>query len=94
MSDQDTRPNANVAIFEGQRIRRQWVEGRWHFSVIDVVGLLTEAAEPRTYWAQLKGKLGAEGAHETLQALKQLRMTAADGKQRLTEAPTLRPCCA
>src|SRR5260221_5221104 len=85
MSDQDTRPGGNVAIFEGQRIRRQWVEDRWYFSVVDVVGLLTEAAEPRTYWAQLKGKLGTEGAVETLQTLKQLRMEAADGKQRLTD---------
>jgi hypothetical protein len=70
MSDrdgQDTKPDATVAIFEGQRIRRQWIEGRWYFSVIDVVGLLAEAAEPRTYWAQLKGKLGTEGASETLQ---------------------------
>src|SRR5262245_35377301 len=82
---QNERPDLRVVIFEGQRIRRQWVDDRWFFSVIDVVGVLTQAAEPRTYWAQLKGKLGAEGADETLQALKQLRMEAADGKQRLTD---------
>src|SRR5258706_10465017 len=57
-----------------QLVRRQWHEDRWFFSVVDVVGLLSEAASARTYWAQLKAKLGAEGAGETLQALKQLKM--------------------
>lgn len=86
MSDeQDGMPRGNVAIFEGQHIRRQWVEDRWYFSVVDVVGLLSEAAEPRVYWSQVKSKLSSEGAHQTLQDLKQLRMEAADRKQRLTD---------
>ncbi len=75
----------DVALFEGQRIRRVWHDGRWFFSVVDVVGLLTESAEPRTYWAVLKGRLRGEGADETLTNCKQLRMEAADGKQRLTD---------
>jgi hypothetical protein len=50
-SDEGKRtPGTDVAIFEGQHIRRQWLDGRWYFSVIDVVGLLTESAEPRTYY--------------------------------------------
>ncbi|HEX6819537.1 MAG TPA: hypothetical protein VF120_14260 [Ktedonobacterales bacterium] len=61
------------------------MDDRWYFSVVDVVGLLSEAAEPRVYWGQLKAKLTSEGASETLQSLKQLRMLAADGKQRLTD---------
>jgi hypothetical protein len=74
-----------VALFEGKRIRRVWLEDRWYFSVVDVVGLLAEAAEPRVYWSQVKSKLASEGAHQTLQDLKQLRLEAADGKQRLTD---------
>ena len=71
---------------DGRLIRRQWHDGRWFFSVVDVVGLLSEAASARTYWAQLKAKLGAEGAGETLQALKQLKMRSLDGKMRATDA--------
>jgi len=70
----------------GRLIRRQWHEDRWYFSVVDVVGLLTEAAAARTYWAQLKAKLAVEGADETLRALKQLKMRALDGKLRTTDA--------
>jgi hypothetical protein len=79
------KPSTAVALFEGQRIRWQWVEDHKFFSVIDVVGLLTESPEPRTYWAVLKGRIQTEGANETLTNCKQLRMTAADGKQRLTD---------
>jgi DNA-damage-inducible protein D len=83
--EQNDRPDLRVAFFEGQPIRREWLDDRFYFSVIDMIGVLTQAAEPRTYWAQLKSKLAAEGADQTLQALKQLRMEAADGKQRLTD---------
>jgi DNA-damage-inducible protein D len=83
--EQNERPDMRVAIFEGQRIRRQWYEERWFFSVIDVVGLLSEAVDPRSYWGHLKAKMADEGAGQTLQNLQQLRMEAADGKQRLTD---------
>lgn len=69
-----------------QRIRRVLHEGRWFFSVIDVVGLLTDSPQPRTYWAVLKRRLSDEGASELLTTCKQLKMQAADGKQRLTDA--------
>ncbi len=76
----------DVALFEGQRIRRQWHDGRWFFSVIDVVGLLSESAEPRVYWGVLKQRLATdEGFVEVFTKCKQLRMEAADGKQRLTD---------
>jgi DNA-damage-inducible protein D len=71
---------------EGHLIRQQWHDGQWYFSVVDVVGLLSEAASARTYWAQLKAKLGAEGASETLQDILPLKMRALDGKLRLTDA--------
>jgi hypothetical protein len=82
---QDSQPNASIAIFEGKRIRRQWHEGRWFLSVVDVVGVLSEAVDPRSYWGHLKAKMAAEGADQTLQNLQQLRMAAIDGKQRLTD---------
>jgi hypothetical protein len=83
--EQDRVPGGSVAIFEGQRIRRQWVEDRWLFSVIDVVGLLTESADPRKYWFDMKRYIQAEGFRELSEKIRQLRMEAADGKQRLTD---------
>ena len=76
------------------QIRRVWHEGRWFFSVIDVIGLLTDSPRPRKYWSDLKVNLASEGS-EVSARVGQLKMTAADGKQRLTEPPpTPRRCCA
>jgi hypothetical protein len=74
-----------IESFDGV-IRRVWHDDRWFYSVIDVVRLLTEADQPRSYWSQVKAKMNAQGANETLQNLQQLRMPAPDGKLRLTDA--------
>lgn len=69
------------------QIRRVWHESRWFFSVIDVIGLLTGVNIPRNYWSDLKRKLSQdEGYTELHEKIVQLKMTAADGKQRLTDA--------
>jgi hypothetical protein len=69
------------------RIRRVLHEGRWFFSVIDVIGLLTEANIPRNYWSDLKRKLSLDEGYTELHArIVQLKMAAADGKRRLTDA--------
>lgn len=63
----------------------------WYFSVVDVVGVLTEQQTPRgasTYWAVLKNRLKEEGADQLLTNCKQLRMMASDGKRRLTDVAT------
>ena len=80
----------NVKLYEDQPIRTAWDEEKeeWYFSVVDVVGVLTEQPDTRhssTYWAVLKKRLIAEGADKLLTNCKQLKMTAADGKQRLTD---------
>ena len=53
-----------MAIFEGKRIRRVWDEKSqdWLFSVVDVIGALTESADPRNYWKVLKSRLKDEGS--------------------------------
>ena len=59
-----------------------------YFSVVDVVGALTDQSTPRgasTYWAVLKKRLKEEGADQLLTNCKQLKMTAADGRKRLTD---------
>ena len=78
--------NEKLQLFEDQPIRTAWDEEReeWYFSVVDVVGALTESADPAAYWRKLKQRLKAEG-NETVTNCHGLKMRAADGKRRLTD---------
>lgn len=71
---------------EGRLIRRQWHEGRWFFSVVDVIAVLTDSPNPRNYWNMLKRRLADEGASETYTNCVQLKMRSLDGKMRATDA--------
>ncbi len=75
-----------IQIFEDKRIRTAWNEEteEWYFSVIDVCEVLSGTDNPRRYWSDLKRKLIAEGS-ELYEKIVQLKMTAADGKKRLTD---------
>ena len=79
-----------IQLFEDKKIRTAWNEEteEWYFSVVDVVGVLTEQSTQRgasNYWAKLKERLKAEGAEQLLTNCQQLKMTASDGKKRLTD---------
>ena len=75
-----------IQLFENQRIRTAWDEEReeWYFSIVDVVGVLTDSVDPTAYWRKLKQRLKAEG-NETVTNCHGLKMTAHDGKKRLTD---------
>jgi hypothetical protein len=75
-----------LAIFEGKKIRRQWngKEEKWYFSVVDVVGILSNSIDSLAYWRKLKERLKEEGS-ETVTKCHGLKMIAADGKMRLTD---------
>ena len=78
--------------FDGQSIRRVYDEDTetWWFSVIDVVQVLTQQVDDltaRKYWNQLKRRLANEGS-QLVTSCHQLKMPAADGKQRLTDVAT------
>ena len=82
--------NGAIQLFEDKKIRTAWdaEQEEWYFSVVDVLSVLTDQKTPRsasTYWAVLKKRLKDEGADELLTNCKQLKMTAADGKKRLTD---------
>ena len=82
--------NDKIQLFEDKRIRTAWDEEKeeWYFSVVDVVAALTDQPDARhasTYWAVLKKRLNNEGAGQLLTNCKQLKMTASDGKKRLTD---------
>lgn len=73
----------NIQLFENKRIRTAWNEGEQEWYV-DVISILTDSKEPRRYWSDLKIKLKTEG-NETYEKIVQLKMTATDGKNRLTD---------
>ena len=82
--------NDQIQLFENKRIRTAWdaEKEEWCFSIVDVVAVLTDQPDARhasTYWAVLKKRLNDEGAGQLLTNCKQLKMTAADGKKRLTD---------
>ena len=75
-----------IQLFEDKRIRTAWDEEKeeWYFSIVDVVGVLTDSVDPAAYWRKLKQRLKAEG-NETVTNCHGLKMTAPDGKKRLTD---------
>lgn len=75
-----------IQLFEDKRIRTAWNEEKeeWYFSIVDVVAVLTDSPNPQTYWRVLKKRLKDEG-NETVTSCNALKMTAADGKRRLTD---------
>ena len=76
----------NIQLFEDQPIRTAWNEDEeeWYFSIVDVVGVLSESKDPTSYWRKLKQRLKDEG-NETVTNCHALKMKAADGKRRLTD---------
>ena len=75
-----------IKLFDSKRVRTVWDDEKekWYFSIVDVIAVLTDSPRPRKYWNALKTKLEAEGS-EVSQNMGQLKMTASDGKQRLTD---------
>ncbi len=76
----------SIKLFEQKQIRSSWDEEqeKWYFSIVDVVGVLSESIDPQAYWRKLKQRLKEEG-NETVTDCHGLKMLAADGKMRLTD---------
>lgn len=75
-----------IKLFEQKQIRSVWndEEEKWYFSIVDVVGILSESIEPQSYWRKLKQRLKKEG-NETVTNCHALKMLASDSKMRLTD---------
>ena len=78
-----------IQVFDNQPIRTAWDEEKeeWYFSIVDVIGVLTEQPDvdgARNYWKVLKNRLKKEGS-QLVTNCNQLRMKSQDGKQRLTD---------
>lgn len=75
-----------IKLFEGRQIRSAWDNEKeeWYFSIIDIVGVLTDSKDPGAYWRKLKQRLQEEG-NEVVTICHTLKMQAADGKMRKTD---------
>ena len=75
-----------IKLFQDQRVRVHWddEQEKWFFSIVDIVGILTESANPRKYWSVLKTRLKKEGS-ELATNCSQLKMQSTDGKYYKTD---------
>jgi prophage antirepressor-like protein len=72
---------SNIKLFEDKQIRSVWNkdEESWYFSVVDVIGVLTESPDPRNYWKVLKHRMKKEG-NESVTNCNQLKLQSTDGE--------------
>lgn len=77
---------SSIKLFEEKKVRSLYdeQEEKWYFSVIDVIEVLTDSTVPKRYWSDLKKKLSKEGS-QAYDKIVQLKMTAEDGKNRITD---------
>ena len=77
----------DVKIFEGSQIRSVWDNEReeWYFSVVDVIGSLTESNNPRDYWYRVKKRMSGEERSELSTFCRQLKLKSTDGKSYKTD---------
>ena len=75
-----------IQLFEERKVRTVWDDeaDKWYVSIVDVIAVLTESKDAAAYWRKLKQRLKAEG-NETVTNCHGLKMTAPDGKMRLTD---------
>lgn len=75
-----------IKLFEERKVRTVWDDEleKWYFSIVDVIGVLTDSPDPRNYWKVLKNRLKKEG-NETVTNCNRLKLPAEDGKMRLTD---------
>ena len=76
----------DIKLFENKNVRSVWKEdeAKWYFSIVDVVGVLTDSPSPRNYWKVLKHRLLKEG-NESVTNCNQLKLESSDGKFYLTD---------
>lgn len=87
MSEQlPAESQGRLIVFGGKQIRRAWHEGEWYFSVVDIVGALTDSPNPRNYWNMMKAREKKGSGLELSTLCVQLKLTSADGKSYRTDA--------
>ena len=75
--------NTHLALFKGKKIRRAIFQKEWWFSVLDIIKILTDSPQPKTYWAKMKER--DKEMSQPFPFWEQLKMPAEDGKMRETD---------
>jgi hypothetical protein len=75
-----------IKLFESKKIRSVWdvLEEKWYFSIVDVVGALTDSLDPKDYWYRIKKREKVSGL-ELSTICRQLKLESSDGKKYLTD---------
>ena len=86
MNSTPTNTMSQISLFEVKQVRRAWnaEEQKWLFALVDIIAVPTDSPNPQVYWRVLKKRLRDEG-NETVTDCNALKMTAAEGKQRMTD---------
>ncbi len=85
MKKEKMKRNNKIVLFQSKKIRRVWHKEEWYYSVIDIIDILTDSANSRDYWYQMKKRVGDEEKIELSTICRQLKLKALDGKMRLTD---------
>ncbi len=75
--------DTKITLFKGKLIRRTLHKNEWWFSILDVIGVLTDSPQPKTYWAKIKDR--DNEISQPFPFWEQLRLRADDGKMRETD---------
>jgi DNA-damage-inducible protein D len=77
---------SKIAVFKGKEIRKIIFKDEWYFSITDIISVLTDSANPRRYWSDLKSKLSDdEGFSQLYEKIVQLKLVSPDGKKYQTD---------
>src|ERR1700732_3891551 len=74
-----------ISIFEGNQIRRMFLDKEWWFSVVDVITFLTDSKKPRDYWHKMKLREKNTSEYELSTICRQLKLQSSDGKKYETD---------
>ncbi len=77
--------NKELVLFENNKIRRKEYKGEWYYSIVDIIGILTESVNPNDYWYRLKKRMQEEEFFELSTNCRRFKLVAQDGKMRLTD---------
>ena len=78
-------PEGKMIVFGARKIRRTWHEEQWFFSIVDIIGALTDSNNPRNYWSMLKARELKQSEVQLSTLCVQLKLTSSDGKTYKTD---------
>jgi DNA-damage-inducible protein D len=82
---ESSEPQGKIVVFGARRIRRTWYEEQWYFSVVDIIGALTDSDNPRNYWNMMKAREQRQSSVQLSTLCVQLKLTSVDGKSYKTD---------